>query len=223
MTDQQSLSLRSKMLGAMLREARLDSGKSIRESAELLGISPSTMSSYEHGRKAITLPELEVLAYTFDVPVRAFWSQDLPVVDQRPALDAARAIPLRDRMIAVQLKLHRQAAELTQAELAERTGLPASRISAYERGKRGVPLPELEVLAASLGHRVEDYRDMDGPIGRWAKRNLAFDSFAQLSPEIQAFVSEPGNRRFLELALNLSQLPSDRLRSISRALQDVTP
>jgi HTH-type transcriptional regulator/antitoxin HipB len=222
MTDQQSLSLRSKMLGAMLREARLDSGRSIRESADLLGISPSTMSSYEHGRKAITLPQLEVLAYTFDVPVKAFWTKDMAIADDRPALDAARAIPLRDRVIGVQLRLHRQEAGLTQAELAERTGLPASRISAYERGKRGIPLPELEVLAASLGHQVEEYRDMDGPIGRWAKHNRAFESFTQLPPEVQAFVSDPANRRFLELALNLSQLPSDRLRSISRAFQDVT-
>ncbi len=223
MTDQQSLSLRSKMLGAMLREARLDFGKSIRQSADLLGISTSTMSSYEHGRKAITLPELEVLAYTLDVPVRAFWSQDLHVVDQHPALDAAGAIPLRDRMIAAQLRLHRQDAELTQTELAERTGLPVSRISAYERSKKGIPLPDLEVLAATLGHKVEDYLDKDGPIGRWAKRNQAFEQFTQLSPELQAFASEPGNRRFIELALNLSQLPSERLRSISRALQDVTP
>ncbi len=181
------------------------------------------MSSYEHGVKAITLPELEVLAYTFDLPVRAFWSQDLSVVDQRPAVDASRAIPLRGRMIAVQLRLHRQAAELTQAELAERTGISASRISAYERGKRGVPLPELEVLAASLGHQIGDYRDMDGPIGRWARRNQAFESFTQLPDELQAFTSEPGNRRFLELALDLSQLPADRLRSMSRALQDMTP
>jgi transcriptional regulator with XRE-family HTH domain len=223
MTDLQSLSLRSKMLGAMLREARLDSGKSIRESAELLGISPSTLSSYEHGRKAISLPELEVLAYTFDVPAKAFWSQGVPVVDDRPALDAARAIPLRNRVIGALLRLHRQEAELTQVELAERTGLPASRISAYERSKRSVPLPELEVLAASLGHQVDDYRDMDGPIGRWAKHNQAFLAFAELPPDIQAFVSDPGHRRFLELALNLSQLPADRLRSISRALQDVTP
>jgi transcriptional regulator with XRE-family HTH domain len=223
MTDQQSLSLRSKMLGAMLREARLDSGKSIRESAELLGISPSTMSSYEHGRKSVSLPELEVLAYTFDVPVRAFWSQDIPVVDSRPALDAAGAIPLRNRMIGVLLRLQRQEAELTQAELAERTGLPASRISAYERGKRSVPLPELEVLAASLGHQVEDYQDMDGPIGRWARRNRAFESFSGLPVALQTFVSDSHNQRFLDLAMNLSQLPSDRLRSISRALQDVTP
>lgn len=223
MSDQQSFSLRSKMLGAMLREARLESGKSIRESADLIGISPSTLSSYEHGRKAITLPELEVLAYTFDVPLRAFWSRDLPIVDHRPALDAARAIPLRNRVIAVQIKLHRQEAGLTQSQVAERTGMPISRISAYERGKRGIPLPELEALATTLGHKLEDYRDMDGPIGRWALRNQAFDRFTQLSPELQAFASDPANRPFLELALNLSHMPSDRLRSISRALQDVTP
>ncbi|MFP3854559.1 MAG: helix-turn-helix domain-containing protein, partial [Anaerolineales bacterium] len=63
MTENQALSLRTKMLGALVREARMEAGKSIRDSAEMLGISPSTFSSYEHGRQGISLPELEILCF----------------------------------------------------------------------------------------------------------------------------------------------------------------
>lgn len=221
MSDPQSLSLRSKMLGAMLRDARLKSGMTLREAGKLLGISPSTFGSYEHGRKSISLPELEILAYTLDIPVRSFWDRDAPAVDNRPAFGAAQTLPLRDRMIGAQLRLHRQARGLTLKQLAERTGFPSGRLSAYERGARHIPLPELETIAASLGHQVDEYRDQDGPIGRWVTHTLAQEGFAALPDDLQAFISDPANRRFLDLARDLSQLPPDRLRAISRAFQDL--
>jgi transcriptional regulator with XRE-family HTH domain len=72
MTDPQTRLLRAKMLGALMREVRTENGKSLTEIAELLGISTSTLSSYEHGRKSISLPELEVLAYHLDSPLGLF-------------------------------------------------------------------------------------------------------------------------------------------------------
>jgi transcriptional regulator with XRE-family HTH domain len=221
MSASQSLSLRSKMLGAVLREARLKSGLTQRQAAEVLGISPSTFGSYEHGRKSISLPELEILAYTLDLPIRNFWDPDLPVSDARAPLAPALTLPLRNRMIGVQLRLHRQARNLTLRDLAERTGFPPGRLSAYERGARAVPLPELEALAAVLGHTLDEYSDRDGPVGRWMAQTHAQQAFAALPPDIQAFVANPANQRFLRLAMDLSQLPPDRLRAISRAFQDV--
>jgi transcriptional regulator with XRE-family HTH domain len=221
MSDSQSLSLRSKMLGAMLREARLNSGLSLRQAAQMLNISPSTFGSYEHGRKSISLPELEIVAYTLEVPVRGFWDPESAAADSRPSMTPSFTLPLRNRMIGVQLRLHRQARDLTLKQLADRTGFPTGRLSAYERGARPVPLPELEVIATALGHKVDEYGDQDGPIGRWVAHTLAQQGFAALPPDLQAFVAEPANRRFLDLAKDLSQLPADRLRAISRALQDL--
>lgn len=223
MTDSPTLSLRTKMLGAMLREARLSAGKSIRETADLLGVGPGTVSSYEHGRKGISLPELEVLAYEFDVPATAFWKDEERVSRARPPVNAEQIIALRDRIVGAMLRLHRQEAGLTIKALAERTGFPGSRISSYERGRRSVPLAELEVLAASLGHTIEEYMNDDGPIGRWARQSAALRRFVELPDDLQAFVSDPQNARFIELARDLSALPPDRLHAIGQAFKDIAP
>lgn len=45
----------------------------------------------------------------------------------------------------------RRAAKLTQADLAERAGIPRPNLSSIERGKRDVNLSTLRALAAALG------------------------------------------------------------------------
>lgn len=223
MSQEQALSLRTKMLGALLREARLEAGKSIRETAELLGTSPSTISSYEHGRKGISLPELEVLAYTFEVPLKLFWTGELGELSEAPTFNTARTIAIRQRMIGVQLRQFRQKAEMTITRLAEVVDFPPGRVSAYERGHRAIPLPELEVLAATLGHQVEELVEREGPIGEWIEGHEAYEQFLQLPSELQHFVADPENLAYLHVAKQLSELSSERLMQISQALADLVP
>jgi hypothetical protein len=46
--------------------------------------------------------------------------------------------------------------------------------------------------------------------------------FLQLPDEIQAFVCKPVNRPYLELALKLSNMSTDKLRSVAEGLLDIT-
>lgn len=223
MADDQALSLRTKMLGAMLREARLEAGMSIRESAEIVGVSASTFSSYEHGRKGISLPELEVLSYSYRIPLESFWRSRGDDSEGKRAFDTHQEINLRQRLIGAQLRKQRHEADLSIKHLAEQVDFPAGRISAYERGLRPIPLPQLEVLAGALGREIDDYVELDGPIGDWIRERRLFDAFRQLEPELQTFVTEPGNRPYLRLAHDLSALPSEELRSVRRSLDEIVP
>lgn len=223
MADQRALSLRTKMLGAMVREARVAAGMSIRDSAEFLGISPSTFSSYEHGRKGISLPELEALAFAFRVPLEGFWDWDAGDFDRQPSFDPHRGIALRQRIIGAQLRKHRHEVDLSIKDLAKSVGFPPSRISSYERGQRSIPLPELEVLAGALGHRMDDYIELEGPVGDWIRDRQRFDQFRQLEPELQSFVTDPDSHGFLQLAASLSRLPEEELRTIRRTLDRLIP
>jgi transcriptional regulator with XRE-family HTH domain len=223
MTENQAISLRTKMLGALVREARLEAGKSIRESAELLGISPSTFSSYEHGRKGISLPELEVLCYFFETTLAQFLRSRTQSATPKPQIIVEREITLRQRLIGARIRKHRQAEEISIKALAERIDFPASRISAYERGKRSIPLPELEVLAGALGRRVEDYIELDGPIGNWLRERRAKDAFAELPLDLQEFVTDPANLTYVRLAHDLRQLPAEELRSVKRSFDEIIP
>lgn len=223
MTENQALSLRTKMLGALVREARLESGKSIRESAELLNISPSTFSSYEHGRKGISLPELEVLCFSYETTLDQFLRSRSRSSQDEKSLNVEREIALRQRLIGARLRKHRQAKEMSIKDLAERVDFPTSRVSAYERGQRSIPLPELELLAGALGKQVEDYIELDGPIGNWLREKRAKEAFAQLPVDLQEFVTDPANRTYLRLARDLSKLPTEELRSVKRSFDEIVP
>ena len=54
------------------------------------------------------------------------------------------------KIFRVRLKVAREAKNLTQAELAGKTGLPASSISLFEKGPRKPSFDNLRVLASAL-------------------------------------------------------------------------
>jgi transcriptional regulator with XRE-family HTH domain len=76
MIDPSVRSLHLKLLGAQLRESRLSARKGLRETARLIGVSPTTLGSYEAGRKSISLPELELFCLHLQVPIQRFWTRD---------------------------------------------------------------------------------------------------------------------------------------------------
>jgi transcriptional regulator with XRE-family HTH domain len=223
MSDQRALALRTKMLGAMVREARIAAGMSIRDSAKFLGIGPSTFSSYEHGRKGISLPELEALSFAYRVPLEGFWDWEAGDFDREPSFDPQRGIALRQRLVGAQLRVYRQEAEKSIKGLAKAVGFPPSRVSAYERGQRSIPLPELELLAGALGHQMEDFIELDGPMGAWIRERRLFGRFLDLDAELQAFVADPDSRPYLRLAMSLSRLPTAELDDVRRGLDSITP
>ncbi|MEJ2012075.1 MAG: helix-turn-helix transcriptional regulator [Anaerolineales bacterium] len=223
MTDPQTRQLRAKMLGALMREVRLENGKSLTEIAELLGISTSTLSSYEHGRKSISLPELEVLAYHLDTPLGLFLDPSPEDLEEGRRFDPQIMMTLRQRMIGAQLRQARDDQNITQKSLAEAAEMPVSRVSAYERGERSVPIPDLESLVKILGCTIDDFIDEEGPIGEWLGAKTAFENFMALPDELRAFFNHPDRLPYLRMAQRLSELDLGDLRAVSEALQELIP
>jgi hypothetical protein len=50
----------------------------------------------------------------------------------------------------------------------------------------------------------------------------AIQDFLQLPPELQNFVCKPVNRPYLELAMKLSGMSTDKLRSVAEDILDIT-
>lgn len=218
------ITLRTKKLGVLIRDARLAARKSVDECAAAIGVKPGVFRAYEQGRRAPSLPELETLVYFLDLPINHFWGREALSDDEaRTApLDLGQLKSVRQRMIGALLRQERMTASLSLKALAEKTGLPVSRIKAYELGQRPIPLPELEAMLAVLNSRIEAFFDESGPIGRWMTQQKAVEQFLQLPPELQEFVSQPINRPYLELALKLSALSTERLRAVAEGLLDIT-
>lgn len=222
MADKQMLSLRSKILGAIMKKARVAAGKSLSDMSALIGETSGSLSSMERGARAISLPQLELFAYHLDVPLGRFLGDDETVVEEKDDLNPTIVVALRQRMIGALLRTHRTEAGLSMRELAEMSGLSSRRISSYEQGERPIPLPELEALASALGRAVEDYVDHEGPVGEWRSRQRSFEAFLELPLELREFLSEPTNQPYLDLARNLSAVSIDRLRALGQGLLDIT-
>jgi transcriptional regulator with XRE-family HTH domain len=216
--------LRTKKLGVLIRDVRLAARRNLEECARAIGVTKGVFRAYEEGRRAPSLPELEFLVYYLKLPIDHFWGKASISEDQAEAeaLDLAQLIELRQRMIGALLRQERNTASVSIKSLTQDTGIPAGRIKAYELGQRAIPVPELEALLTALGGRIETFFDQSGPIGEWMIDQKSVQQFLDLPKELQAFVCQPVNRPFLELAMKLSSMSTDKLRSVAEGLLDIT-
>lgn len=222
-TIEEQLTLRNRIIGLLLRDAREQAEKTKRECAEALGVSSSTITAYEEGRKPISLPELEVLAYVLDTPVAHFWGHEPELVSDERSMPLQEVLALRHRIVGALLRQARFEADITQKELAEMVGCSGSRISSYEYGERPIPLAELELLAQHLHLPLDYFLDnREGPLGEWQQQQEAWHRFHELPPEVQEFILQPINIRYLEVAMKLADMPAGGLRAIAEGLLDIT-
>ena len=109
MNDQtgSKLSFSSDALAEGLKIAREASGKSTTECGQLLGISSSRIRSYESGENHSFLPELESLAYIYNIPLPALLDpQSLPKYIHQPnTKQFKQLLDIRSRIIATRLQL----------------------------------------------------------------------------------------------------------------------
>jgi transcriptional regulator with XRE-family HTH domain len=224
MSFQVQIAIRTRKLGVLIRDARLADRRTIPETAKAIGITATQLRAYEEGAHAPSLPELEVLAYYLDLPVQHFWGSDArsEIGSRIELLDLTKLAAVRQRIIGTLLRQKRLQADRSLKALAAETGLSIARIKAYELGERPIPVPELDVILQVLGGQLETFFSQAGPIGTWMSEQALIDEFMDLPPDLRAFVCMPINRPYLELAKNLSQMPTDKLRAIAEGLLDIT-
>ena len=224
MDTRSQISIRTKKLGVLIRDARLASRRKLQECADAVGISKAVLKAYEEGRRAPSLPELEVLVYYLKLPIDHFWGSEAISDDASPTepLDLPRLLALRQRVIGALLRQQREKANKSVRTLAQETGLSSGRIKAYELGERTIAVPDLEVLRGALDSRMDEFFDRSGPIGQWMVEQRAFRDFMKLPAELRNFASQPVNIPYLQLAGKLSSMSTEKLRSVAEDLLDIT-
>ena len=221
----QALDVRSKMIGVLLRAARLKAGKTVKECAQWLGCSPHIMSQYEFGRRAVSLPELELLAQLFRVPVSQLWDEDAADLDPPPEMPPAdKVLRLRHKEIGVLLRQARSRAGKTQKQCALHLGVSPETVSKYEHGSKAMPIIHLEITADFLGVSVSDF--LDGELHVKEAFGTAYDSsllpaeeaWASLPVELRNFIRSADSLPYLEMAATLHGLPRASLKRIAEAV-----
>jgi transcriptional regulator with XRE-family HTH domain len=72
----EALAIRRRIIGVLLRKARLEAGRSQEECADAIGCSSGKISEYEDGQSDIPLADLEALAEFLNVPITYFLEED---------------------------------------------------------------------------------------------------------------------------------------------------
>lgn len=218
------ITIRTKKLGVLIRDARLSARRNVDECAAAIAVRKGIFRSYEDGTRAPSLPELEALVYFLDLPLDHFWSREIKSgnASRNQSLDLSRLLAIRQRKIGALLRQERMNASISIRNLATTTGIASSRIKAYELGERAIPLPELELLISTLGGRIESFFDRSGPVGQWMVSEETVKQFLEMPVELRQFVSAPVNRPYLQLAMKLSSMSRDKLRAVAEDILDIT-
>ncbi len=223
MQSKLAASIRRKKLGVLIKDARLFIGKTKKECGQMIGISGGAFNSIENGKRSISLPELEVLANNFSLPIKYFFQDELQTEkDQSDLLFNPDDINSSNVRIGEVISKAFSESNMTYKELLEKTGISGSRMKKYERGDSAVPIPELEILCNLFNIWIYDLIDDSTGSGKKAIENQAVEAFRNLEPALQDFISKPVNTPYLEVAKKLSSLSTEQLRSIAEGLLEIT-
>jgi transcriptional regulator with XRE-family HTH domain len=215
--------LRARIVGVLIRDARLAKGTHQHDVAAALGVTEETVRDWEYGTSSPSLPQLEVLAYYLGVPVSHFWnSKTMSEAQQERTVPEEQYNELRNRLIGTKLLMARQDAKLSREELATMTGITPDQIEAYEFGRDPIPFPELTSLSSAVRKSITYFLEDSNRVGTWLKMQEEYQRFSELSPEMRAFVTQPVNAPFIDVAMRLSRLHVQELREIAESILNIT-
>lgn len=222
--SQKLLQIRNKKMGLLILDARKNSRHEIVECAEAIGVTPEQFAQFETGNASPSLPQLELLALFFHLPIEHFWGKHAisETGSHQVLQEKERLVLLRNRVIGTNIRLARNNANLSLQELAEKTGIAPEQINRYEFCEIPVPVVELELLVTALNIALEKFYDEHGPIGKWRMQQGSMQKFFELPPDVQQFVAKPVNRPYIEVAMRLSELSAEKLRAVAEVLLEIT-
>ena len=229
-----AITLKRKILGILMRNARAGAGFSLTETADLLNLAPSTLKSYESGQEEPDLPLLENLARLCQVPVSYFWSDtSLPSPDKN--YEYPQAITLRRKVVGLLLNKARTDANYPPEKIAEYLGNSAEQIARYEQGQAGIPFSQLnaltELLDVDLNYFLDGANGAEAALveqGDAAQKEPAapvpgnYSVPADLPDDIAAFIQDPTNLLYIKLAMRLQSLSTETLRALAEGILDIT-
>lgn len=218
----ESYRLRSKMLGVLIRDARLNSARTIDDCARLLSVASPVIESWEYGDTAPTLPQIELLAYYLDVPVSHFWS--LKTIDQDKSEKVAAQdeyMALRNRMIGALLTQARQERDLSHEDVSERAQIPVEVLQSYETGEIPIPMHQLAVIANIVNKNLDFFLETSSYVGELLRMRQEWKHFSDLDPEVREFAANPLNIGFIQIAITFSKMSADKLRLAAEGMLEI--
>lgn len=217
------LAIRNKILGTLLKHARLRADRLPDEYAEVFSRPVADILSWENGTIPITLSELEVWAYASGVPLSFFWDENSLPPHRELNEPVHPIMKIRRKMVGVLLQQSRLISACSLEEIAQAVGVSPERLAECEAGTAELSVAELERAAEACGVRIADFFDEDlFALSDEERRMRNMSRLQELPPDLQEFVLKPSNVLYLKIAKQLSVLSASTLREVAETLLDIT-
>ena len=212
---------RAKIIGVLIRDARLHAGRSLDECALALGVDPALIEAFETGAAVPALPQIESLAIFLHVPLNHFWGNQ--TLGNYPETRFEKFLADRQRAIGQAIKENREEAGRSLEDVAHACGFEPEQLETVESGLAHISLFELEQIAAALGRSLNAFSaENDHLLTRHEAEQKQRRRFDDLPPETRSFVTEPINQSYLEIAMRLSRMDVNELRSVAENILNIT-
>jgi transcriptional regulator with XRE-family HTH domain len=216
--------IRRRIIGVLLRTARLRAQKSVDECAAALSCDPAFIVRAEEGRGDLTLPQVESLADVLDVPLNCLLGeQEMPSEPPLPEpIYLQSRMNLRRKIIGVLLRQARLDGGYSLEEMAAELDCEPDDLARIELGQEPIALADLQVLARMLGISIDEFVAEGRAPQPVQELGAPPADLNHLSPELREFVQQPMNAAYVQIALNLSQMPAEALRQFASGLLEIT-
>ena len=210
--------LRGRILGVLMRQARLAAERTGEDCARYLSVDAETIEAWELGISVPSLPHLEMLAGFFK----------LPIADETE--NASDPLPpgndeywrLRQRIVGALLQSGRKAQDLSAEDLSAKTGLDAKLLGKYEYGEAAIPVHHLTILAEAVHLDLSYFADAKG-INRQNMSSTAHEASPATDEDadLVEFAADRRNRAFIRLAMAFRDIDREELDRIASALSAI--
>lgn len=219
---EESYRLRGKMLGVLIRDARISASRTLEDCARLLQVSTAQISAWEYGNEVPSLPQLELLAYYLDIPVSHFWGSETRSTQSQKSNTQLEYVALRNRMIGGLMRSAREDENISIDDLSEATKIDATLLQQYEYGETIIPMHHLTVIAGSVNRNLDYFLETSSYIGELLKMRAEWQKFMDLDDDVREFAANQTNLGFIKIAMFFSDMPTDTLRKIAEGMLDIT-
>jgi transcriptional regulator with XRE-family HTH domain len=200
-----------------IKTIRMSLHFSIHDCAKLIGISQGSYLAFENGEQHLSLPDLEILALYFGLPLEAFFKDQYKRLYQLTLLQdniRPQYQLLRQKVIRTQLSLERQAAGFSLEELEEATGIPQEDLRNYEEESTPIPIDHLQKICQQLGKHLDTFF----PDDRQLSETLHLQPAAfEREDAVEALEDEDGlDESFVQILSRLKEIPKSEQAEIAR-------
>ena len=150
----------SEGLNLKIKSIRKSMQMSLHDCARILGTSTSRYLAFEQGEESLSLPEFEILAYYFGIPLMECLEGQLNFSMRFSLLEDDKRtayIHLREKWIRARITLEIEKQEVKLEELAEVVGISTETMNGYKIGEIPIPINHLQIICTQLNIPLDDF------------------------------------------------------------------